>query len=317
MQNKLVSAIIPVYNVEKYVREAIQSIQNQTYKNIEMIVIDDGSIDNTYKIVEKLAKEDNRIKLYKNEKNLKIVKTLNRALSLANGEYIARMDGDDISALDRIEQKVRFLEENKEFDLVGCSMKAIDVDGNVIGETIHYSDSEFLKSSLKFSTPVSHIWVARKSLYEKLNGYREMSGVEDYDFLLRMTSQGFKYTNLEDYFGYFVRLGREGNTISSFGIKQRKMKSYAFKLYIERLKNKKDSDSFNEEELRAFIKTNKVLESIHTFSSAKLYKAIEMKGREKYFKMIFYLLLSLVSPYQIIYLIERFQYHNLTKRAEK
>ena len=103
MQNKLVSVIIPVYNVEKYVKEAIQSIQNQTYINLEIIVIDDGSSDKTYTIVEELARNDERIKLYKNEKNLKIVKTLNRALSLANGENIARMDGDDISALDRIE----------------------------------------------------------------------------------------------------------------------------------------------------------------------------------------------------------------------
>ena len=126
MSNSLVSVIIPVYNVEKYVKEAIKSIQNQTYENLEIIVIYDGSIDDTYNIVEKLAKEDNRIKLYKNEKNLKIVKTLNRALSLANGEYISRMDGDDISAPDRIEKKVKFLEENKEFDLVGCQVEVVN-----------------------------------------------------------------------------------------------------------------------------------------------------------------------------------------------
>ena len=76
MQNKLVSVIIPIYNVEKYVKEAIQSIQNQTYKNIEIIVIDDGSKDDTYKIVEELAKGDNRIKLYRNDTNLQIVKTV-------------------------------------------------------------------------------------------------------------------------------------------------------------------------------------------------------------------------------------------------
>ncbi len=90
---KIVSVLIPV---EKYVKEAIQSIQNQTYKNLEIVVVDDGSIDNTYKIVEELAKEDNRIKLYKNKQNLKIV-------NYAKGEYILRMDGDDISTPDRIE----------------------------------------------------------------------------------------------------------------------------------------------------------------------------------------------------------------------
>ncbi len=315
MSHKLVSVIIPVYNVENYVKEAIQSIQNQTYTNLEIIVIDDGSSDKTYTIVEELARNDERIKLYKNEKNLKIVKTLNRALSLSNGEYIARMDGDDISALDRIEKKVKFLEENKEFDLVGCSMKAIDTDGKQIGQTVHYSNQNLLIESLKYVTPVSHIWIARKSLYEKLNGYREISGVEDYDFLLRMTSSSFKYTNLEDYFGYFVRLGRVGNTISSFGIRQRKMHSYVFKLYKERLKNQKDS--FNEENLKKYIKTSNILEKIHSFSSRSLYKAIKAKGEKNYFKMMSYLFSSLMSPYQISYLIDRLKYRNIIGKYQK
>ena len=315
MQNKLVSVIIPVYNVEQFVLEAIQSIQNQTYKNLEIIVIDDGSVDDTYKIVEKLAKDDNRIKLYRNEKNLKIVKTLNRALTIAKGEYIARMDGDDISAPDRIEKKVKFLELNNDYDLVGCSMVAIDIEGNKIGQTIHYSNQKVLQKTLKYVTPVSHIWVARKNLYAKLNGYRELSGVEDYDFLLRMASSGFKYTNLEDYFGYFVRLGRVGNTISSFGIRQRKMHSYVFKLYKERVKNQKDS--FSEENLKDYIQTSNLLEKIHSFSSKNLYKAIESKGNKQYLKMLIYLLGSLISPYQINYLIDRLKYRNIIRKYKK
>ncbi|MBD3843488.1 MAG: glycosyltransferase family 2 protein [Campylobacterales bacterium] len=311
----LVSVIIPVYNVEYYVKEAIQSIKNQTYKNLEIIIIDDNSSDKTYTIVEELARNDERIKLYKNEKNLKIAKTLNRALSLSNGEYIARMDGDDISALDRIEKKVKFLEENKEFDLVGCSMKAIDTNGKQIDQTVHYSNQNLLIKSLKYATPVSHIWIARKSLYEELNGYREISGVEDYDFLLRMTSSNFKYTNLEDYFGYFVRLGRSGNTISNFGIRQRKMHSYVFKLYEERLKNQKDS--FSEEDLKEYTKTSGILETVHSFSSKMLYKAIEAKGEQKYLKTIIYLLASLVSPYQINYLIDRLKYRIIIRKYKK
>lgn len=315
LKNKLVSVIIPVYNVEKYVKQSIKSIQNQTYKNLEIIVIDDGSVDNTYKIVEDLSRNDNRIKLYRNKKNLKIVKTLNRALSLSNGEYIARMDGDDISASDRIEKKINFLEENKEFDLVGCSMKAIDIDGKEIGQTVHFSNQNLLLESLEYVTPVSHIWVARKSLYDKIDGYREISGVEDYDFLLRMTSAGLKYTNLEDYFGYFVRLGREGNSISTFGLRQRKMKSYAFRLYKERLKNLKDS--FSDENLKDFLKTNEFLEKIHSFSSKCLYKSIEAKGKNKHLKMLVYLLASLVSPYQLIYLIHRLKCIFIIRKYKK
>ena len=75
---------------------------------------------------------------------------------------------------------------------------------------------------IKYGPPVAHIWVARKSVYTKLDGYRELSGAEDYDFLLRMTSAKLKYTNLETSFGYFVRVGRIGNTVNNLGLRQKK-----------------------------------------------------------------------------------------------
>ncbi len=315
LQKGLVSVIIPLYNVERYVEEAIKSIQNQSYKNIEIIVIDDASTDNTYQILKRIAERDNRIKLYKNQRNLKIVKTLNYALTLANGEYIARMDGDDISQLDRIERKVRFLMENKEFDLVGCSVKAIDIEGNIIGKTVYYSNSDLLLRTLKYSTPVAHIWLARRNVYNKLNGYRELPGVEDYDFLLRMVTSGFRFTNLEDYFGYCVRIGRKGNTIDSLGIKQRKVHRYVYKLYKERLK--KNIDSYSIENLKKFIKTAPFLEKIHLFSSKNLYKAIKAKNEKKYFNLIFYLVLSLCSIYQINYLFDRIIYRMIIMKHKK
>jgi glycosyltransferase involved in cell wall biosynthesis len=93
----LISVIIPTYNVENYIIDSVNSIINQTYKNIEIIIVDDNSNDNTFKILNSLKELDSRIKLYKNNKNLKIVNTLNFAISVSSGEYIARMDGDDIS----------------------------------------------------------------------------------------------------------------------------------------------------------------------------------------------------------------------------
>jgi hypothetical protein len=158
--------------------------------------------------------------------------------------------------------------------------------------------------------------VARKSTYDKLNGYREISGVEDYDFLLRMSSMGLRYTNLEDYFGYQVRLGREGNTISSFGIRQRKMHKYVFNLYCERKGNNK-IDSFSNENLKKYTSTSNELEKIHSFSSKCLYKAIESKGNKQYLKMILNLILSLVSVYQIEYLYDRLRYRLIIRRYKK
>lgn len=122
----LISVLIPVYNVEAFVKEAILSICNQSYKNIEIIVVDDCSTDNTYNIVAELVPNDARIKLFKNNKNSKIVKTLNFALEQSKGDFIARMDGDDISAPQRLEKQLNFLLKHPQYALVGSHVTTID-----------------------------------------------------------------------------------------------------------------------------------------------------------------------------------------------
>lgn len=306
MEGSLVSVVIPVYNVELYVERAIRSIINQTYVNLEIIVIDDFSNDNTYSILRDLSKNDPRIRLIRNTENLKIAKTLNRGLEIANGEFIARMDGDDISELDRISKKVHFLQNNTGYDLVGCSIKAIDKNDDVIGSQLYPSDEGVLYRDLRYKSPVSHIWVARKRLYDQLKGYRDIPGVEDYDFLLRMTSEGYRYTNLEEYYGYCVRLGREGNTISTLGIVQIRMHKYVMKLHEQRMRD--GVDNFNIEEISKLSSTSNFGEKIHSFSSNFLFKAIVYKNRRKYFVSLIFILLALVSPYQVIYLFGRFKY---------
>lgn len=291
---KLVSVLIPVYNVESYVKKAIESIQNQTYKNLEIIVVDDASTDNTYNIVEKLAREDSRIRLYRNEVNQKIVRTLNYALTRANGEYIARMDGDDISALDRIEKKVEFLQENSDIDLVGCSLFLVDANGERIKKVRKLSDFELIKKTLRYTSPISHIWVCKKTIYDKLEGYRELSGAEDYDFILRLISNGMKCVNISDYYGYYVRINREGNTVSSTGLLQKKLHDEIYGMYKSRLKY--GSDSFNNFKLeKPFPISNK----LYIFANSNFSKARVSYTRRQYLKMIGSLLLSLVSPHQL------------------
>ena len=125
-----VSIIMGIYNCENTLEEAIKSIINQTYKNWELIMCDDCSKDNTLKIAESYAKNyPENIKVIKNERNLTLGPTLNRCLELATGDYIARQDGDDLSKEDRLEKQVKFLESNKEFDLVGTSMISFDENG--------------------------------------------------------------------------------------------------------------------------------------------------------------------------------------------
>ena len=130
-QTPLVSVLIPCYNCEKYVEEAVMSIIKQTYSNLEILVIDDGSTDNTKTILQRLAQKDSRIRYIKNEENLKLIKTLNKGLDLCNGKYIARMDADDISLLTRIEKQVDFLETHPEIGVVGTYIQIFGVRESV------------------------------------------------------------------------------------------------------------------------------------------------------------------------------------------
>ncbi len=113
-----ISIIMPVYNTdEKYLRPAVESILNQTFKDFEFLIINDGSINNAEEVI--LSYQDERINYIKNEKNLGLIKTLNKGLNLANGEYIARMDSDDISLPERFERQIDFLEKNTNIGILG------------------------------------------------------------------------------------------------------------------------------------------------------------------------------------------------------
>ena len=118
MNSPLISVVLPVYNAEMFIIDTINSILNQTYTNFEIIIINDGSIDNSERNI--LQFQDQRIKYFKNEKNLKLIQTLNLGLSLAKGKYIARIDADDIALPNRFEKQIDFLEKNSEYGIVGA-----------------------------------------------------------------------------------------------------------------------------------------------------------------------------------------------------
>lgn len=282
----LISVLIPVYNVESFVSESVISICNQTYKNLEIIVVDDCSTDHTYDIVYGLLKSDDRIKLFRNSHNQKIANTLNYALSQSKGEYIARMDGDDFSEPMKIEKQFLFLVNNPEFALVGTNYILENESGKEISRTNYISDFSKIKKILKYESPAAHIWLTTKKIYDEIGEYR-MPGVEDYDFLLRLVSKGYKISNLEEYL-YKVRL-RKGNTISIMGLTQRKAVEYAFKLYKERCFNN-NKDSYSESHF--YAKTN--------ISETKRLKF--QKSAEYFNKYIYYRKLSFIKSFLFILL---------------
>lgn len=191
----LISVIMSEYNTnEQLLRNSINSIIKQTYKNFELIIIDDSGIDALNKVSDVL--EDVRIKIYKNEKNMGLVYSLNKALELAKGKYIARMDTDDISYNNRLEVEVKYLEEHPEVDLVASNIEYYD--GNWIwGRTKGYG--EINKNDLLNGSPIAHptIMAKRKTMLN-VGGYPNYNRCEDYAMWIELVAQNYKLYKIED-----------------------------------------------------------------------------------------------------------------------
>ena len=140
-----ISVIMSVFNGSKFLADAIQSILNQTFKEFELIIVDDGSTDNSLNIIRSFESADSRIKVI-SKLNEGLAKSLNAAISASQGDFIARMDADDISYKNRLEKQYEYMQKNKSIDLCGCSMDIIDEHGNVTSEKIQISNpDEILK----------------------------------------------------------------------------------------------------------------------------------------------------------------------------
>lgn len=132
MKTPRISVVMPAYNSEKYIGEAIESILNQTFTDFEFIIINDGSMDDTAKIVLQYANKDKRIKFINNKDNRGIVSVLNQGLDLAKGEYIARMDSDDISLPTRFERQIQYMESHPECGVLGTWFKCFGKSDKII-----------------------------------------------------------------------------------------------------------------------------------------------------------------------------------------
>lgn len=145
---------MPVYNAEKYLGEAIQSILGQTFEDFEFLITNDGSTDSSLGIIKRF--DDARIRLIDHPKNIGLVASLNEGLKTANGQFIARMDADDISNTNRLQSQLDFLLANPEIGLVGCHMDIIDEHKNIIGERIYQISHDAIKVESLFRCPVPH-----------------------------------------------------------------------------------------------------------------------------------------------------------------
>lgn len=229
-----VSVIMGVYNLANrdILEKAIFSILNQTFKDFEFIICDDGSTDNTFEIVKDICKNDNRVVFLQNEVNKGLAYVLNKCLDNAKGEYIARMDADDECYLDRFEKQVKFLDENLDYGVVTSNAEVFDENG-VWRKLIH--NEEIQKEDFLFNNPIVHSAVmVRKSVYDMVNGYRDLKmtyRVEDYDLFMRIFYNGVKIRTIQE---YLFRFREDKNTFKRrkyrYRINEARVRIYGFRL---------------------------------------------------------------------------------------
>lgn len=208
--NSKVSILMGIFNCSRTLDESIQSIIKQTYNNWELIMCDDGSIDNTLEIAEKYAVHyPNKIIVLRNIENKGLAYTLNQCLKHATGIYIARQDGDDISLPNRLEVQVEFLESNPQYSIVSTGMILFDEKGE-------WGEKKNVETPRKLDyikeTPFAHApSVMKKAAIESVGGYRSIQWtlrVEDYDLWFRMREKGYVGYNLQKSL-YLVRDDRD------------------------------------------------------------------------------------------------------------
>lgn len=195
-----ISVIMSVYNGEVYLAEAIESVRKQTFKNWEFIIINDCSTDSTDEILADFSSKDKRIKVYKNEVNLRLPASLNKAVSLCSGKYIARMDADDICLPDRLEKQYKFMEENCETAVSSCRFLILKNGVFAPGASRRRNDDQALRAMLLVTNPVLHPGVIAKAEVMKKFPYdSSFTCTEDLELWTRMVIEDYKIQLLPEY----------------------------------------------------------------------------------------------------------------------
>ncbi|AYJ79914.1 glycosyltransferase [Aliarcobacter cryaerophilus] len=192
----MISVLICVYNGESYIKETINSLLLQTYKDFEILVIVNCTNDSTIKILEDF--NDNRIKIF--QTNIcQLSYNLNYGLMKSNSKYVVRIDADDIAEPTRIEKQFKFIEDNN-FDVVGSNVELIDEYGKFIGEKKYPEDNIDIRKKIFYTNPLAHPTIIyKKSTILKVGGYMNGKVSEDYDLWLRlMRDKKIKFYNMQE-----------------------------------------------------------------------------------------------------------------------
>ena len=296
MEEDKISVIMTVYKESKEeLKESFESIINQTYKNIEFIIVIDIQKEQ-WRIDFIKSYNDSRVKLVVNKENLGLPLSLNKALKLVTGNYIARMDADDISILDRLEKQLTYL-KNSDCDLVGCYMQYFyDNENQQLAK--YPTKSENVTKLLKYKSCILHpTWLSKPEVFFEINGYRNIFACEDYDFLLRANMVGFKLGNVPEVL-YKCRLSPNSISRSNSG-KQELISKYIRKKY-------RKGKIASKEEIDEFINSKVFTQKLKKYNSYCKIKDLRARCRSNKFPMFYiYSILLLFNINHSIYDINR------------
>ena len=206
MNEPLVSVIIPAYNAGKYIEKAIRSILNQTYQNLELLIADDASTDNTKSIIDLLASEDNRIRTFHNFRNLHYVKTCNKLFPLCNGAFITFQDADDWSDPRRIEMQVKHLQSNPEIGANAVNYIRVDVnDKELFRTSFPENHDDILKKIPDDFQVLANSLMVRKTVLDDIGPYHHFFSRVGAEHLYwyYLISEKYKVANLKEHLCFF------------------------------------------------------------------------------------------------------------------
>jgi len=246
-----ISVIMPVYNTEAYLKEAVDSILGQTYTNFELIAINDGSKDGSAAILDHYARIDKRMHVIHQE-NAGLVKTLNRGLALAKGEFIARMDADDVSFPRRFELQLEAFDANPDAVLVAGGFEIIDEESEFLYREVIAANDRDIKRSMLLRNPIAHGSVMfRKSASDKVGGYSDACGpTEDFELWSRLSLLG-TFIGLEQTI-FRWRVNRKGITSNNNKLQIEIMKRHVAALWANNFPEVLSAKTLREDGRRYF-----------------------------------------------------------------
>lgn len=294
-----ISVLLSIYNeIDEWVILSINSIIDQnTYGKFEIqivIVIDNPNKCEHYKnIINNLEKKNIEIVIVENNINLGLANSLNKAFEYSDGNFIARLDADDIAYPERLDTQLKYYKCNS-FALIGTGINRIDEQGNFISTSTLPKDFLKLKRTLGYKAICYHpTWFMSRDIFIKMQGYRKYPNSQDFDFISRLIDEGYTISNIEEPLVMY-RINTQSLSFKN-SLRQRKCQYHIIKMNKNRRKH--GIDNYNEQKMLDYIKTNKIINALHFKSQLLLVKALRINKLNPN-KYLLLLCSTLLSPYQ-------------------